>query len=124
MVISIGQKEDPMKKMTTSLVGVLSLMTTLLAANMALGGDITQGKQLYQEKCTICHGLNGKGDGPAAAAFSKPPSDFNKPEFWKGDVDKKISDTIRNGHPPMPAFSLPSNEIQAIIDYMKQSFKN
>jgi mono/diheme cytochrome c family protein len=112
-----------MRRMATWLVGVLFLMTAFLAADTALGDDISQGKQLFQEKCTICHGADGKGNGPAAAAFSKRPADFNKPEFWNGDVDKKISDTVRNGRPPMPAFSLSSDEIQAIIDYMKQSFK-
>jgi mono/diheme cytochrome c family protein len=98
-------------------------MTAFLAANTALGEDISQGKQLFQEKCTICHGADGKGNGPAATALSKHPADFNNPEFWKGDVDKKISDIVRNGRPPMPAFSLSSDEIQTIIDYMKQSFK-
>jgi len=87
------------------------------------GGGHFPGKTTLSGKCTICHGADGKGNGPAAAALSKHPADFNNPEFWKGDVDKKISDIVRNGRPPMPAFSLSSDEIQTIIDYMKQSFK-
>jgi mono/diheme cytochrome c family protein len=112
-----------MGRMTTCLVGVLFLATAFLMANAAQGDESSQGKELFQEKCAICHGLNGKGHGPAAAAFSKPPADFTNPGFWQGDVDKKISDTVRNGHPPMPAFTLSSEEIQAIINYMKQSFE-
>lgn len=111
------------KRITTWLSGILFLMTAFLAVDTALGDDISQGKQLFQDKCTICHGADGKGNGPAAAALSKHPADFNNPEFWNGDVDKKISDIVRNGRPPMPAFSLSSDEIQTIIDYMKQSFK-
>ena len=112
-----------MRRMATWPAGVLFLMTAFLVADTVQSDDLSQGKQLFQEKCTICHGANGKGDGPAAAAFSKRPADFNNPEFWNGDVNKKISDTIRNGRPPMPAFSLSSDEIKAIIAYMKQSFK-
>ncbi len=112
-----------MRRMTTRPVSVLFLITSFLLANTALADDISRGKQLFQEKCTICHGADGKGNGPAAAALNKHPADFNNPEFWKGDVDKKISNIVRNGRPPMPAFSLSSDEIQAIVDYMKQSFK-
>ena len=112
-----------MARMTTCLVGALFLTTAILVVNTAQGDESSQGKELFAEKCAICHGADGKGNGPAAAAFSKPPADFTNPGFWQGDVDKKISDTIRNGHAPMPAFSLSSDEIQAIITYMKQSFK-
>jgi len=112
-----------MARMTACLVTIMFLMGAYLAVNTAQGAEITQGKKLYQEKCTICHGAGGKGDGPAAAAFSKRPADFTDPEFWKGDVDKKIGDAIRNGKQQMPAFSLSSDAIQSIIDYMKQSFK-
>lgn len=112
-----------MKRMTTCLVIILFLMGAYLAVNTAQGDEISKGKGLYQGKCMICHGAEGKGDGPAASAFSKRPADFNNPEFWKGDVEKKIGDTIRNGRQPMPAFRLSSDEIHAIIDYMKQSFR-
>lgn len=112
-----------MKKMTTCLVGALFFMTAFLLVNAAQGDENTQGKELYQEKCMICHGANGSGNGPAAAAFSKRPADFTSPDFWQGDVDKKIADTVRNGRPPMPAFDLPSEEINAIINYMKQTFR-
>jgi mono/diheme cytochrome c family protein len=87
------------------------------------GDNEDQGKSLYEQKCMICHGAGGKGDGPAAAALNKPPADFNKSEFWQGDAEKKITDAIRNGRSPMPAFDLSSEEIKAIIDYLEHAFK-
>ena len=68
-----------MTKMTTCLVGTLFFTMAFLMANAAQGDENTQGKELYQEKCAICHGADGKGKGPAAAAFSKPPADFTNP---------------------------------------------
>jgi mono/diheme cytochrome c family protein len=36
------------------------------------------GTQTYQQHCTACHGLGGRGDGPAAAALKTPPSDLTR----------------------------------------------
>ncbi len=34
------------------------------------------GKEMFQAYCASCHGANGKGDGPAAAALKSPPTDL------------------------------------------------
>jgi mono/diheme cytochrome c family protein len=31
---------------------------------------------MYVNYCASCHGVDGKGDGPAAPAFKTPPSDL------------------------------------------------
>jgi mono/diheme cytochrome c family protein len=36
------------------------------------------GKDLYREYCAVCHGVNGKGDGPAAAALKVAPPDLTR----------------------------------------------
>jgi mono/diheme cytochrome c family protein len=36
------------------------------------------GKDLYREYCAVCHGIAGKGDGPAAIALKTPPSDLTQ----------------------------------------------
>lgn len=38
----------------------------------------SSGEQMFRAYCTACHGLTGKGDGPAAAAFKKAPRDLTK----------------------------------------------
>ena len=101
------------------------LFGALLFPKAAAAADqFDEGKNLYGEKCVICHGLLGNGDGPASAAFSPPPADFTNPKFWqRQDIDQFIANTVKNGHPPMPAFNLPPNEIKAIIDYITHAFK-
>src|SRR5690349_8361138 len=34
------------------------------------------GKAMFKAYCASCHGESGKGDGPAAPALNKPPSDL------------------------------------------------
>ena len=89
----------------------------------AAAGEYDLGKNLYEEKCQLCHGANGKGDGPASSAFSPGPADFTDPKFWQGDSEKKITESVRNGKGPMPAFSLTPAEIKEIIDYLSHAFK-
>jgi mono/diheme cytochrome c family protein len=34
------------------------------------------GKEMYVNYCAVCHGTEGKGNGPAADALKTPPSDL------------------------------------------------
>jgi mono/diheme cytochrome c family protein len=36
------------------------------------------GKQMYTAHCAACHGLQGKGDGPAAPALKTTPTDLSQ----------------------------------------------
>lgn len=34
------------------------------------------GKEMYKTYCAVCHGIDGKGNGPAASAMKTPPPDL------------------------------------------------
>lgn len=112
-----------MKRVWLTILSLIFLESGLLGLTTASGGEYDQGKALYEKKCQICHGANGKGDGPAASTLSTQPMNFRDPGFWQGDVDRTIASTIRNGLFPMPAFNLSDDEIKAIIGYMSHTFK-
>jgi mono/diheme cytochrome c family protein len=38
--------------------------------------DPSSGKEMYKQYCASCHGLDGKGDGPAAAALKVPATNL------------------------------------------------
>lgn len=106
------------------LPGLLVVFLIVLGmAGMAAGDDLATGASLYEAKCQICHGANGRGDGPAAAALNPKPRDFTNPAFWQNNVDEKIKKTVTNGKGMMPKFNLDEGEIKAITDYLHHTFK-
>jgi mono/diheme cytochrome c family protein len=38
---------------------------------------VSSGEEMYVEYCAVCHGKDGKGDGPAASALKPPPTDLS-----------------------------------------------
>lgn len=84
--------------------------------------DAARGQSVFNDKCALCHGYDGSGNGPAAASLTPPPADFNSASFWQNMSDARITETIEDGHGPMPAFNLSSGDIRSVIEYMRQSF--
>jgi mono/diheme cytochrome c family protein len=105
-------------------VGLLIIFggAAILTWTYAATGD--QGQNLYEEKCSLCHGDDGKGNGPGAAAFNPGPADFNSSQFWQGDVRDKIINTVKNGKGTMQPVDASDSEIKAVIGYMEKTFKH
>ncbi len=82
-------------------------------------GAAADGRSLYNDKCTLCHGVRGDGRGPAGAALSPKPTDFTDSQYWQTTGNQKITAVIKYGMGVMPAFDLKPEEIRAIIDYMR-----
>ncbi len=100
-------------KRSFALLAVLAL--SLMFLGLALRGDndapekvdpavVSEGKQLYNDICATCHGLDGKGDGVLAANLQTKPRDFTSGIFkfrstMSGELptDEDLSITIKSG---------------------------
>ena len=83
---------------------------------------LAYGKEQFQLQCTSCHGAQGKGDGPAAAALNPHPRNFTQNEGWKnGRRVTMIFKTLKEGLPPsaMASFgTLPADDRWALAQYV------
>jgi mono/diheme cytochrome c family protein len=113
-----------MKKLGIWVIGGLFLGSGVFWGPSLVGAQSGAGQGVYSDKCAICHGQDGKGNGPGAAVFSPSPADFTSPAFWQNTSNAKITDTIENGHGPMPSIDLSPSQIKAVIEYMSQTFKS
>lgn len=57
------------------------------------------GRALYLERCAPCHGDEGAGDGPAAAALEPRPRNFRAPDFWRDRTSAQLAGIVRKGKP-------------------------
>lgn len=62
------------------------------------------GQEMYKNYCAVCHGVDGKGNGPAADALKVPPSDLTTLAQKNGGTYPalKVSAVVR-GEEVLPA---------------------
>jgi mono/diheme cytochrome c family protein len=62
------------------------------------------GAEMYKSYCAVCHGTDGKGNGPAASALKVPPTDLTTLSKNNGGKfpSMKVSSAIR-GDASVPA---------------------
>ena len=44
-------------------------------------GDQPDGQKLFQTRCFVCHGRNGKGDGPSSSGLAEKPQDLTEAQI-------------------------------------------
>lgn len=58
---------------------------------------VAEAKQVWDTRCTTCHGPNGAGDGPGAAALQAKPRSFNNGKWQSDTSDDRIKKVIVEG---------------------------
>jgi mono/diheme cytochrome c family protein len=53
--------------------------------------------QIFSQRCSVCHGADGKGDGPGAAALNPKPRNYTDAEWQKSVTDDYIAKVIVEG---------------------------
>lgn len=84
---------------------------------------VEKGKVIFEGKgtCFNCHGMDGGGNGPAAAQLNPSPRNFQHHGFWRHRTEGEIFWVIKNGSPgtAMIGFGpvLSDEEIWSVIQY-------
>ncbi len=100
-------------------VGLLIVMTAalLFGAVVQQAEEKPDGAEIYKSKCSMCHGVDGKG----FPALKTP--DFTDPKWQASVKDSDILNVVKNGKKDtaMPAFSdkLSEKEILAVVKQVR-----
>jgi mono/diheme cytochrome c family protein len=82
--------------------------------------SLAVGEKVVKERCELCHGASGKGDGPGGAALNPKPQDWTNHEYMETRTDDQLYESLFNGKGlGMPAWGktgiLTEAEIRSVI---------
>ncbi len=84
--------------------------------------SLAGGQDIYAQYCAVCHGVQGRGDGPLSRTMVPRPADF-RIHMAEGHTDAELFDWISNGMPDsaMPGFAdqLSEDERWNVLNFMK-----
>lgn len=94
---------------------------------LTLAGDVPAGQAVYQQYCSACHGPQGKGNGPAAAAMTPKPRNHTDGAYMNALSDAHLMQVIREGgasvqrSPLMPPWkgTLTPQQIEDVTAYLR-----
>ena len=102
---------------------ILRLVVIAAVACLAVAAvgkaDEVDGAALFKQRCSMCHGQDGKG-----ISFMKTP-DYTDPKWQAGITDAQIVDRIKNGKPDtaMKPYGggapLKDEEVQALLKQIR-----
>ena len=95
-----------------------------------LPANTPTGQRIYVQRCAVCHGPDGRGNGPAAPSMIPRPRDFTLGQFkykstpaGAAPSDADLTAVVTNGlhASAMPAWRdlLSPEDIRAVVDYLK-----
>lgn len=84
-----------------------ALLVGWLGTGSALGAEeeapavpapaLAQAKEIFSSRCKLCHGADGKGDGPGAAVLDPKPRNLRDPKWQQSVTDEYIEKIILVG---------------------------
>lgn len=98
--------------------GALAVAALGLAGGPALGQDaqVAQGHEIVQRNCGMCHAVGRADASPNSAA---PAFRELHKRYPIDNLSEALAEGILTGHPQMPEFAFPPEQVTAIISYLK-----
>lgn len=88
---------------------------------------VAHGKKVYETNCAVCHGPQGKGDGPAGLALKPPPRNLVEGKWKVGGTSIALYQTIQKGiegTSMAPFGHLPKTDRWALVQFIRSITQN
>ena len=125
-----------MSRSTSALLVLATLLAVIASAcgeSADAGPPISaearkEAQTLYQSLCATCHGQDGRGGGPGAAALTPKPRDYSDRQWQNSVTDEEISKTILLGGqavgksaamPPQPQLKSKPEVVRALVEIIR-----
>ncbi len=109
---------------------IIELVRTRLEAGRTLVNPISKspeslarGRDMYELHCLVCHGEQGRGDGPVGQKFVPQPMELNL-DYVQLQPDGQLFYTISHGSIAMPFYrqAMPAEDRWHLVNYIKEVF--
>jgi cytochrome c oxidase cbb3-type subunit 2/cytochrome c oxidase cbb3-type subunit I/II len=84
---------------------------------------IEQGRDLYRQNCTGCHGMEGRGNGPAAAAVAPGPTNFHEERPAKAHALQVVKDGVPGTAMPPWEVQMTDAQREAVVAYIESLYE-
>jgi mono/diheme cytochrome c family protein len=99
LVVGCKGREQATGQTTPAPVASAPAATGATAAPAGAGLAMFEAQRVFKNKCTVCHGQTGDGDGPGAAALNPKPRAFKDPSWQASVTDEHLKKIIVGGGP-------------------------
>ena len=85
--------------------------------------SLARGRALYEMHCQVCHGAEGRGNGPVGRKFVPQPMELNF-DYVQHQPDGQLFYTISHGSLAMPFYrqSIAAADRWHVVNFVKQEF--
>lgn len=92
------------------------LFALLVSVSPAIAADpAALGEKLLRDNCSRCHAIGQEGDSPLNVA---PPFRNVMKIYGADSLQEALAEGLITGHPDMPEFVFPPEQVGAIITYL------
>lgn len=115
------------KGMLKRLVPIAGVVAAMLCSHTAMADPMKtfEGRKLFQSLCFVCHGAEGKGDGPLTKRMDVRPADLTA-ERTRLRSDQELLDIIAGADDHQPARAMPrwgkligDTDMAAVLAYVR-----
>lgn len=85
--------------------------------------SLARGREMYQLHCLVCHGEQGRGNGPVGQKFVPQPMELNL-DYVQLQPDGQLFYTISHGSIAMPFYrqAMPAEDRWHLVNFIKEVF--